>query len=74
MISNPDWKKPKIKPYLHQLSLECIEEITVYMESIDTEEMDCDTCLIIQEILCYEIGDDATEVFENMKVALINTK
>jgi len=44
------------------------------MESIDTEEMNCDTCLIIQEILCYEIGDDATEVFENMKVALINTK
>ena len=74
MINNTDWQKPKVKSYSHQLSLECIEEITVYMESIDTEEMDCDTCLIIQEILCYEIGDDATEVFENMKVALINTK
>ena len=74
MINNLDWQKPKIKPYYHQLSLECVEEIAEYMESIDTEEMDCDTCLIIQEILCYEIGDDATEVFENMKVALINTK
>ncbi len=25
------------------------------MEGIDTEEIDCDTCLIIQEILCDEI-------------------
>ena len=56
--NNPDWQKPEIKPYLHQLSLECIEEITVFMESIDTEEMDCDTCLIIQEILCDEIEDE----------------
>ncbi len=44
------------------------------MESNDIEEMDCDTCLIVQEILCYEIGDEATEIFENMRVALINTK
>jgi hypothetical protein len=58
MINNPDWKKPKIKPYLHQLSLECIEEIAVCMEGIDTEEMDCDTCLIMQEILCDEIEDE----------------
>ena len=58
MINNPDWHKPKIKPYLHQISLECIEEITVFMESIDTDEMDCATCLTIQEILCDEIEDE----------------
>ncbi len=58
MINNPDWQKPKIKPYLHQISLECIEEITVFMESIDTEEMDCDTCLEMQEILSAEIVDE----------------
>ncbi len=58
MINNPDWQKPKIKPYLHQISPECIEEIAVFMESIDTDEIDCDTCIIIQEILCDEIEDE----------------
>lgn len=58
MINNPDWQKPKTKPYLHQLSPECIEEIAVFMEGVTTDEMDCDTCLIIQEILCDEIEDD----------------
>jgi hypothetical protein len=57
MINNPDWQKPKIKPYLHQLSLECIEEIAVFMEGITTDEMDCDTCIVIQEILSDEIED-----------------
>ena len=58
MIINPGWLKPKEKPYFHQISLECIEEIDVFMESIDTEEMDCDTCLIMQEILSDEIEDE----------------
>ena len=58
MINNPDWLKPKIKPYFHQLSPECIEEIAVFMEGIDTDEMDCNICLIIQEILCDEIEDE----------------
>ncbi len=54
---NPDWLKPKVKPYHHQISLECIEEIAVFMKSIDIEDMDCDTCLIMQEILSDEIDD-----------------
>ncbi len=58
MINNPDWQKPKIKPYLHQISLECIEEIAVFMESIDIKGMDCDTCLIMQEILSDEIKEE----------------
>jgi hypothetical protein len=58
MINNPNWLKPKIKPYLHQLSQECIEEIAVYIESNDIEEIDCDTCHIMQEILCDEIEDE----------------
>jgi hypothetical protein len=58
MINNPEWQKPKIKPYLHQLSLDCIEEIAVFMEGVTTDEMDCDTCLIIQEILSDEIEDE----------------
>jgi hypothetical protein len=72
MINNPDWQKPKIKPYLHQISLECIEEIIVFMEGIDTEEMDCDTCIIIQEILCDEIEDEVLLNFaiDNMEELL----
>ncbi len=62
MITNPDWLKPKIKPYHYQLSLECIEEIAVCIEDNDIEEMDCDTCLIMQEILSDEIEDE--EFFE----------
>ncbi len=62
MILNPDWLKPKVKPYFHQISLECIEEIAVCMEGNDTEKMDCDTCLIMQEILSDEIDD--TEFLE----------
>ena len=46
MINNPDWLKAEIKPYFHQISLECIEEI------------DCDTCLVMQEILSDEIDDE----------------
>ncbi len=46
MITNPDWLKTKVKPYFHQISLECIEE------------MDCNTCLIMQEILRDEIEDE----------------
>ena len=40
MINNPNWQKSKIKPYLHQLSLECIEEITVFMEGFNTDEIE----------------------------------
>ncbi len=73
MITNPDWHKTKVKPYFHQISLVCIEEIAAYIEDNDIEEMDCDTCVIMQEILSDEIVDEATEIFENMRVALINT-
>lgn len=72
MINNPNWQKPKIKPYLHQLSSECIEEIAIFIEDVTTYEMDCDTCLIIQEILCDEIEDDELLGFaiDNMKKLL----
>jgi len=57
MINNPDWLKPKAKPYHHQILLDCVEKVIECMESIDTEEIDCDTCLIMQEILSDEIED-----------------
>ena len=62
MITNPDWLKSKVKPYFHQISLDCIEEIAAYIEGNDREKMDCDTCLIMQEILSDAIDD--TEFLE----------
>lgn len=57
MIVNPDWLKAKVKPYFHQISLDCIEKMAVFVESIDTEKMDCDT-YFMQEILSDEIDDE----------------
>ncbi len=55
--NKPDWNIPKSKLYFHQISLDCIEKLIEYMESIGIEEMDCDTCLKMQEILSDEIED-----------------
>ncbi len=64
----PRQEQGENKPYLHKLSPECIEEIAVFIEGITTDEMDCDTRLIIQEILNDEIED---EVFLNFTIELI---
>ena len=42
MINNPDRLKAEIKPYFHQISLDCIEKLVECIEDIDTEEMYCD--------------------------------
>ncbi len=57
MIVNPEWLKPKEKPYFHQISLDCIDKLVECMEGIDIEEMDCDTCFKKQKILRDEIDD-----------------
>ena len=44
MINNSDCQKSKIKPYLHQITMDCVEKLVDCMGSIDIEEMDCDTC------------------------------
>jgi hypothetical protein len=77
MINNPDWLKTKVKPCFHQLSLACIEEIAAYIEDNDIEEMVCDTCLIMQEILSDEIEDEeflnfAIENLEELSSYIIN--
>tara|TARA_B100000315_G_scaffold219690_1_gene221778 strand:- start:525 stop:824 length:300 start_codon:yes stop_codon:yes gene_type:complete len=58
MITNPNWQKTKVKPYFHKISLCCLEELLEYIESNDIEEMDCDACLVMQEILSDEIEDE----------------
>jgi hypothetical protein len=57
MIDNPDWTQPEERAYFHQISQDCIEKLTECMKGIDTDEIDCDTCLIMQEILNDEIDD-----------------
>ncbi len=57
MITNPNWLKPKEKPYVHQISLDCIEKLIECMESIDIEEMDYYTCIKMREILSDESDD-----------------
>ncbi len=63
MILNPEWLKPKEKPYFHQISMDCLEKLVEDMESIDIGEMDADTsCQIEKQILTDEIQD--TEFLE----------
>ncbi len=58
MISNPDWHKTKVKPYLHQLSLDCIAKLVVCMEKFKKDEINTDTSFeIATQILTDEIDD-----------------
>ncbi len=44
MILNPDWLKPKEKPYFHQISLDCIEKLVKCIAKFNIGEIDADTC------------------------------
>jgi hypothetical protein len=57
MIVNPEWLKPKEKPYFHQISMNCLEKLVDCMEGIDIEDMDCVTCFKMQEMLSDEFDD-----------------
>ncbi len=58
MIDNPDWLKPGESAYFHRISQDCIEKLVECIEGIDIDEMDCDTCIKMQEILSDEIEDE----------------
>ncbi len=77
MINNPNWHKTKVKPYFRQISLDCIEKLVEYIESNNIVKMDCDTCLVMQEILSDEIEDEeflefAIENLEELSSHIIN--
>ena len=58
MINNPDWHKTKVKPYIHQLSLDCIEKLVECMEKFKKGEINADTSFeIATQILTDEIDD-----------------
>ncbi len=58
MILNPEWPKPKEKPYFHQISLDCIEKLVKCIGRFNNDEIDADTsCQIEKQILTDEIDD-----------------
>ncbi len=59
MITNLDWHKVKYKPYLHQISLSCIEKLVECNEMFNKGEIDCDTVFKLEkQILTDEIEDE----------------
>jgi hypothetical protein len=79
MIDNPNWNQPEERAYFHQISQDCIRKLVECMEGIDTEEMDCDTCIKMQEILSDEIEDEgflsfAIDNLEELSSYIINGK
>ncbi len=58
MILNPEWLKPKEKPYFHQISMDCLEKLVECIERFNKGEIDADTSLKIStQILEDEIDD-----------------
>jgi len=58
MISNPDWLRPKIKPYMHQISLDCIEKLIECEGKFNKAEISIGTSFkIAKQILRDEIND-----------------
>ncbi len=58
MILNPEWLKPKEKPYFNQISLDCLEKLVDCIGRFNKGEIDADTCLEIgKQILTDEIQD-----------------
>ncbi len=58
MILNPEWLKPKEKPYFQQISLNCIEKLLKCMESCEIGKIDADACCELEkQILTDEIND-----------------
>ncbi len=58
MITNPNWLKPKEKPYFHQISLDCISQLAECLKSLSKGKIDIDTSIKMEvEILSDEIDD-----------------
>ncbi len=58
MILNPEWLKPKEKPYFHQILLVYIGKLIECVGRVDKGEIDADTCLEIgKQILVDEFDD-----------------
>ncbi len=84
MIVNPEWLKPKEKPYFHQISMNCLEKLVDCIERFNNDEIDADTSYkISKQILTDEIQDtellsfaieNYTELFLYIKDGIINIR
>ncbi len=58
MIVNPEWLKPKEKPYFHQISMDCLEKLVDCIGRFNKGEIDADTSFkMFAQILTDEIQD-----------------
>ncbi len=58
MIVNPEWLKPKEKPYFHQISMDCLKKLVDCIGRFNKGEIDADTsCQIEKQILTDEFDD-----------------
>ena len=58
MILNPEWLKPKEKPYFHQISMNCLEKLVDCIAKLNKGKIEADTsCQIEKQILTDEIQD-----------------
>ncbi len=46
MILNPEWLKPKEKPYFHQISMDCLEKLVDCIGRFNKGKIDADTSCI----------------------------
>jgi hypothetical protein len=68
MILNPEWLKPKEKPYFHQISMDCLEKLVDCIERFNNGEIDADTsCQIEKQILTDEVDEP-----EFLNFAMVN--
>ncbi len=58
MILNPEWLKPKEKPYFHQISMNCLEKLVNCQGKFNKGKIDADTSSrMFEQILIDEIQD-----------------
>ncbi len=68
MVLNPEWLKPKEKPYFHQISMDCLEKLVDCIGRFNKGEIDADTSRQIEkQILTDEIQDP-----EFLEFAMVN--
>ncbi len=84
MILNPEWLKPKEKPYFHQISIDCLEKLVECIERFNKGEINADTSFkITKQILEDEFDDPEflafaiahySEMFGYINTGIINIR
>jgi hypothetical protein len=49
MIINPEWLKPKEKPYFHQISRDCLKKLVDCIAKFNNGEIDADTSFLSKD-------------------------